>query len=216
MVGHRRRGADVDDLDRREAPTADALGKRQQMVLAALRVHPALEARRGAAKDDDRALGAGADDRDLACVIAWCFALLVARLVLLVDDDRAEIRERREDRRARADGDALLAASQCQPGVVPLAVAQRAVEHGHAIAEGRAKAIDRLRRERDLGNEHDRALVARIDQRAQQFDVDERLATAGDAVQQKRFTRPPGAHCIDRVLLRCRRHERRRRRHQPR
>ena len=137
---------------------ADALGQREQRVLA--RCAFVQLSRLGVALPSTTTAPScsRAHDRHLARVIARRLALLVARLVLLVDDDRAEVLERREDRRARADGDALLAALEREPRVVALAVAQRAVQHGDLVAEHGAEAIDGLRRERDLGHEHDRRL----------------------------------------------------------
>src|SRR6185437_16828836 len=96
-------------------------------------IDPALEAGRRAAEDDDWALRARAHDRHFARVVARRFSLLVAGLVLLVDDDRAEIPQRREDRRTRADGDLLPSVAQRQPFVIPLAVAQCTVQHRDAI-----------------------------------------------------------------------------------
>src|SRR5947209_19425161 len=105
-------------------------------------------------------------------MVARRLALLVARFVFFVDDDRAEIGERREDGGSRTDGDALLAATECEPCVVPLAVAQRAVQDGDAIAECGAEAIDRLWREGDLRDEHDRALIALVADGSEQLDGD--------------------------------------------
>ena len=44
--------------------------------------------------------------------------------MLLVDDDQAEVLDRREHRRARADGDPRLAGPQAAPLVVALALAR--------------------------------------------------------------------------------------------
>ncbi len=55
--------------------------------------------------------------------------------MLFVDDDQAELVERREDRRPRADDDVDLAAPDALPLIVPLAVGQAAVLNGHAVAE---------------------------------------------------------------------------------
>ena len=111
--------------------------------------------------------------------------LLVARLVLLVDDDGAEVRKRREDRRASADGDALLAAAKREPGIVALAIAQRRVKHGDRVPEYVPEPIDRLRRERDLGHEHDGRLSSFANDSLEQLNVHERLAAPGDAVEEK-------------------------------
>src|SRR5206468_2589718 len=113
----RLRGADVHDLDGGQSPTAHALREGQQMVLAGCRVHPALEAGRRTPKHDDRALGPRAHDGHLAGVIARGLALLVARLVLLVDDDRAEVAKWRKDRRSRTDGNPFLTTAEGEPGV---------------------------------------------------------------------------------------------------
>ena len=98
----------IDDVDLRQPRLADALGQREQRVLRRSRAFTQLS-RLGVAlprtttAPSFRARTIG----DFARVIARRLALLVARLVLLVDDDGAEVVERREDRRARADGDPL-------------------------------------------------------------------------------------------------------------
>ena len=80
--------------------------------------------------------------------------------MLLVDDDQPEVGDGREHRRARADRDARLARAQPPPLVVALALAERRVQQRDGVAEARLEARDGLRRERDLGHEHDHALAA--------------------------------------------------------
>src|SRR3982751_2653655 len=87
-------GGEVDDGDGRQARAAGAVGQREQLVLAGRGVRPALQARRRAAQYHHRPFRARAHDRDLARVVARRLALLVARLVLLVHDDRAEVLHR--------------------------------------------------------------------------------------------------------------------------
>ena len=137
-------------------------------------------------------------------MVARRLALLVTRLVLLVDDDRTHIPQGREDRRPRSDGDALLAALQRDPCVIALAVAECAVEHGDAVAEHGAKPVDGLRRERDLRHEHDRALPTLLDDAAQQLDVDKGLSAAGDPMEQGDAAGGCAAKGVDSALL-CRR-----------
>ena len=60
----------------------------------------------------------------------------------------------------------------------------------HEVPEGPAEAGDRLGRQRDLGDQHERTL-APPQHAADQLDVDERLARARDAVQEKRPAPPP-------------------------
>ena len=174
-----------------------------------MRIRPALEAWRRTAEHDDRPFLPRADDGHLTRMVARRLALLVRRFVLFVDDDGAEVLERREHRRPRANGNALGATAQREPFVVALAVAQCAVQDGDAIAEDRAKAVDRLRRERDLGHQNDRRLAALVDHAPQQLDVDQRLAAAGDAVKKKDFTGLAIRRRSDRVALSRRRRMRR-------
>ena len=77
--------------------------------------------------------------------------------MLLVDDDQADVGERREHRRARPDADARLARAQPEPLVVALALTEPRVQHRDDVAEARLEPPDGLGREADLGHEHDRA-----------------------------------------------------------
>ncbi len=104
--------------------------------------------------------------------------------MLLVDDHEAEVGERREHGRARADRDARLAALEVQPLVVALALAQLRVQNRDGVAEARLEARDRLRRERDLRHEHQHG-SAGGERRLCRLQVDLGLARAGDAVQQE-------------------------------
>ena len=61
-------------------------------------------------------------------MVARGLVLLVAGLVLLVDDDDAEVRQRREDRRARADDDVGVPGRDLLPEAVPLGRGQAAVQ----------------------------------------------------------------------------------------
>ena len=106
--------------------------------------------------------------------------------MLLVDDDQAEALDRREDRRARADGDPRLAGAQAAPLVVALALRQRGVQQRDGVAEAGGEARDGLRRERDLRHERDHALAA-LERRGGRAQVDLGLARAGHAVQQVRL-----------------------------
>ena len=103
--------------------------------------------------------------------------------MLLVDDDQAEVGDRGEDGRARADADARLAAAQPPPLVVALAVGEGRVEDRDAVAEAGPEAGDRLRREADLGDEDDRPAPSG-QRRLDRGEVDLGLAGAGDAVQE--------------------------------
>ena len=99
----------------------DALGQREQLVLAGGRVVITLERRRGTPEYDCAFLDLRAHDRDVACVIAWCFLLFVSRLMFFVDNDEAEILERREDRAASTDYNARPTRVDLVPFIVALA-----------------------------------------------------------------------------------------------
>ena len=135
----------------------DALGQREQRVLAARRALVRDDVRRRAAEHHDGALQPRQLDRGVARVVARLRVLLLVRpLVLFVDDDQAEVRLRREDGRARADDDVVAPVGDAVPLVEQLAVAEAAVQHGDAL-EALAEAPHRLRRQRDLRHQHDRA-----------------------------------------------------------
>ena len=175
--------AHVDDLHRRQRPAVDARGQPH----AAQRVD-ALGPRRGAAGDEQRAGLLGAARGDVAGVVARVALVLVGAVVLLVDDDQPEPLDRREDGRARADADARGARAQAAPLVVALAGGELGVQDRDGVAEAVDEAADDLRRQRDLGDEHDHAAVLRERGRGG-AQVDLGLARAGDAVQQQRLRR---------------------------
>ena len=196
--------AQIHDVHVWQSRAARALGEGEQLVFSRRRVRPALETRRRTAKDHHGTFGARTHNRDLARVIARRLALLVARLVLFVHDDGAEVAQRGKNRGTRADDNALLPAAQREPRVVPLSVRERAVQHRNSIAEDGAKPIDGLRRQRNLRNEHDRRLSLLQHDSAQHLEVDERLAAPRHAVQQRHLPRLRERQPRDRVLLRRR------------
>ena len=67
--------------------------------------------------------------------------------------------------------------------VAALGVGERRVEHGDAVAEARAEATDGLRREGDLGDEHDYAAAA-LERRCSGLEVDLGLPAPRRAVEQ--------------------------------
>ena len=172
----------VEHLDGRHRSPVDALRQAQP----GHREH-ALRARRGAAEDEHGAGLRGAHLGDPAGVVARVTLVLVGALVLLVDDDQAKVAHRREHGRAGPDTDARLAAAQALPFVVALAHAERRVQHRHHVAKARLKSPQDLRRERDLGDQHDRR-AAPLQGILDRVQVDLGLARAGHAVQQKAGT----------------------------
>ena len=171
--------AHVQHLHGRHRPPVHPLRQAQ----ATHRQH-ALGPGRRRAEDEHRAGVAGAPAGDPARVVAGVALVLIGALVLLVDDDQAEIVDRREHGRARSDADARLAAAQPHPLVVALAQAERGVQDRHHVAEPRLKAPQHLRGQRDLRHEHDRR-AAGGERRLHRSQVDLGLARSGDPLQQK-------------------------------
>ena len=80
---------------------------------------------------------------------------LVGPLVLLVDDDQAELGERRQDGQAGADDDVDRAGPDPPPLVGPFAVTQPGVEQGDPGIEVRSQAVDDRQGQGDLGHEQE-------------------------------------------------------------
>ena len=121
--------------------------------------------------------------RHLARVVARAGALLVAGLVLLVDDDEAQVAERAKERRAGADDHAGRTAGDHIPLVQALAGREARMEHGDRLAKTRAEAADGLGRQRDLGHEHAGRTAGR-QHALNRRKVNLGFAGAGDAVDQ--------------------------------
>ena len=104
--------------------------------------------------------------------------------MLLVDDDQGRVGGGREEGGAGADDDVDLAGADAAPVLLEFAGTQRRVQHGDPPGQAGAEAVDGLRRERDLGHQHQRhaTLVADALGGGQ---VDLRLATAGHATQEE-------------------------------
>ena len=160
-LGEERRREGVPRL----APEVDETHRRERRAdprreLDALEAGPALRPRRRAPVDGDRALQRRALRGDRPRVVAGIRLLLVRGVVLLVDDDQPEIAHGREHRRARTDDDARLSGRDALPLVAALGVARGP---SAAIATSSPKRCaeppERLRRQRDLRDEDDRALA---------------------------------------------------------
>ena len=104
--------------------------------------------------------------------------------MLLVHDDQADPRQRREDRGAGAHDDAHVAGGGGVAHRPALAVGEPGVQHGDLIAEARGEAARGLRRERDLGHQHEHRAAAR-ERALGGAQVHLGLARARDAVEQE-------------------------------
>ena len=83
-------------------------------------VMPALEGRRGGSEKQQGSFHPASHGSQGSRVIARRVSLLVAAVVLLVDNDHTQVLERREHGRARADCYPLPTLPQRPPGVVSL------------------------------------------------------------------------------------------------
>ena len=128
---------------------------------------------------------------------------LVRAVLLLVDDDDAEVAHGREHRRARADHDARPAGLDLFEAVAALSGGQRRVQHRDQIAELCGELPQHLRRQSDLRDEHDGALSG-LERVRDQAQIDLRLAAARHAEQQRglrlRLIHERG-HAVIRLLL---------------
>ncbi|MBE7452555.1 MAG: hypothetical protein HS111_27850 [Kofleriaceae bacterium] len=127
---------EVDDLDRRQRGARGAAGHDQEPEAAGAGGGVGLEARGGRAQDGDGAGALGADQGDVAAVVAHALVLLERAVVLLVDDDHPQVGDRREHRRARAEGDAGLAPGQTLPLAQALPLVEAGVEDRDLVAAG--------------------------------------------------------------------------------
>jgi hypothetical protein len=122
--------------------------------------------------------------------------------VLLVDHDEAQVAKRHQHRKARAEHHLRRAGLGGEPGAGALALAQVAVRGDQARAgEALAHVVLELRREPDLGHQHQR-LAPAADRIGDQVQVDLGLAAAGHALQEDRVEAlTPGEHGGDRIGL---------------
>ena len=172
-----RLAAQVDDAYRRQRRAQPAA------EVESFERRPRLRPRRCRPVDGDRAFERGALCGDGARVVARVGVLLVRGIVFLVDHDQPEPADRRKHGRPRANDDPRVAARDALALVAPLGLGQSGMENRDLIPEARPHAADGLRRERDLGNEDDRA-EATLEHRHARLEVDLRLAGAGRAVEQ--------------------------------
>src|SRR5450756_459659 len=199
----------IDDFDRRARLLTRPF--RQEEARQAAFAGGALLLHRGRrrAEDECGSLLVRPHARYGARVVARRLALLVGGIVRFVEDDEAELRERREHRRARAHHRVHVSAARALPFSGPLAVGQAAVEERDPVAEARHEPPHERRCERDLGHEED-PTPARLPGGLQRGEVHLGLAASGDAIEEEllRASRAdaPGDR-VDRGALRRRRDE---------
>ena len=170
-------------------------GSDARRELETLEARPALHPRRRASVHRDRTFQRSALGSHRTGVVARIRLLLERGVVLLVDDDEPELAHGREDGGTSPDDDARLAARNPLALVAPLGITERRVQDGDAVAEACCKPTDGLRRERDLGDEHDCAEPA-SECGGTGLEVDLRLAASRRAVQENVIS-AAGERCRD-------------------
>ena len=125
-----------------------------------------------------------AHHRHVAGVVMRALVLLVGLVVLLIDDDQAEIGVGQKQRRARADHDLRFARRDRRPVARAGARRQFGMPFQRPHAEARGEAVEELAGQRDLRHQ-DQRLLAAPDDFGDRFEIDFGLAGAGDAVEQR-------------------------------
>ena len=103
--------------------------------------------------------------------------------MLFVDDDEREIGDGGEDRGARADDHARVAALDAVPLLGALLVGERGVQDGDFVAEDLMQIGGDGGRQTDFRDEQDGG-ASGFEHRAHGGEIDRGFAGAGDAVQQ--------------------------------
>ncbi len=163
---------------------AGAASESEVVILASASVVQCLQRRGGRAKQDGDTGTMGPHHRQIPRVVAKTVLLLEGAVMLLVDDDDAEVVKRGEHRGAGADQNGGATVATGEPGIEPFPVVHGGVHRHHRHVEATAEAVDGLRGEADLGHHHQR-LLAHLEQGFEDAQVNLGFAGAGDAVQQE-------------------------------
>ena len=183
-------GAQVDQHALGHRRVADPTAKLEGGQLAELDVVSTLEAGRRRDQDGDGAIALGAQEGQVAALIAGGGVLLVGAVVLLVDHDEAELGERREKRRARAQDDPRRARAEPFPLLVTLVRGEAGMENRHLVAVALAHGGGERRDQGDLGHQEDHAATL-SETVVSGSEIDLGLARAGDALDEKALVGAP-------------------------
>ena len=143
-------GSHVDELDRRQRAIHNAFAQIDACVLALRRIVPALKRRSCRAQHRNCSGALGAHHRNVARVVAGSLLLLVALVVLFVDEDEAEVGRGRKDGGAGPHHNRRVAAADASPLLAALLRRKRGVHERDFLPEGPVKQPHRLRGQPDL------------------------------------------------------------------
>ena len=173
----------VHNADARELPGIEAAFQCEKMINTRFGAVAAFHIRRCTAEKKER-IGRGAPVLGrIAGMVARRIFGFVGILLLLVDDDEAEIAAWGKHGTARTDHNTRPAGFDTLPLVIPLANGERAVQNRDIVPEIRGENTDHLRCKRDLRHEQD-GRFALSTHCVDQMDVYRRLSAAGNAVEK--------------------------------
>ena len=117
-------------------------------------------------------------------MIVHAVILLEALIVLLVDDDEAEIGKRQKQRGSGTDHDARLAGGDRTPHPPALGARECGMPLRRGASEALLETAQELTGERDLG-QHDERLPTFLEGAGDGLEIDLGLARAGDTVDER-------------------------------
>ena len=173
----------IGDLHSRERASRQSFRKSIELVCAVLRSVIGLKGRRRASQHYAGVLEPRQFLRDFPRVIFWHRFIFITALVLFVDHDDAELRERSKQGAPGADDHIDLTSPGALPLIRFLVVGERRVHHRYPLAKIAIEPQQRLVSQGDLGNEHDR-FPAAIDDPLDDRNIDLCLAASGNAMDQ--------------------------------
>ena len=142
---------------------------------------------------------------NLTGVIDGSLVLLVGSVLLFVDNDQAEVLQRREYGGASSDHDSRFSGSNAMPLIESLAGRHRAVHEGYLIRKMRRGNAREQRGKPDLRHHEDRR-VTLPEHFRDQLQIDLRLPASGHAMNQVsrgHAPRQPRAQLVEDLLLGC-------------
>src|SRR5580658_2975467 len=153
------------------------------MIFSVARVVIGFERRCGGAQQRYGSFEARAIYGGVAAVVARSFFLFVAGLLFFIHDDQAEIFERRENGRARADYYARFAVADAPPFAGAFAIGQRAVQDCDLFAEAGADQAANPEGERDFWDQDDCGFAAG-ESGFDRAEINFGFTATGDAVEK--------------------------------
>ena len=180
----------IDEMHLGHGAAVDALGQGDEFEFPLLGAAVRLDGGRRAAQDQLAPVVSRPEIGDIEGIVARGALGRIAAVVLLVDDDDADMFQRREHRGARPDGDLGFPRTQTLPFVEALPRRKPAVQDGAAHLKAGAQLCEHLRRQRNFGHQKDGALP-RLQGMGDEGEINFRLAAPRDAVDERdRLLRP--------------------------